>query len=149
LALAPTPSSLSESELKETIRWLILKQDDLGFHGRTEKPADACYSFWCGAALDILGKNDLVDREGNAAFLASCQFKYGGIAKAPAEHSDPYHTYLSLASLAIYQPSPAENGTWRLEPLNARLNGKVSTIEWALEHIPRQRRQYPSAQFPV
>lgn len=36
-------------------RWLVTKQcnDEGGFKGRTEKDADVCYSFWCGAALDV------------------------------------------------------------------------------------------------
>ena len=78
---------------------------DGGFAGRTEKPADACYSFWCGASLQvsdlycmaflrevnsvstqILGVASLVDNSSNASFLYDCQFKYGGIAKAPDEH---------------------------------------------------------------
>ena len=34
----------------------------------------------------ILGAGDLVNRTALARFLALCQFKYGGIAKAPGEH---------------------------------------------------------------
>lgn len=34
----------------------------------------------------ILGAGEFVDAEANAAFLSECQFKFGGIAKAPEEH---------------------------------------------------------------
>ena len=35
----------------------------------------------------ILGAAELVDRAALASFLGKCQFKYGGIAKAPGEHA--------------------------------------------------------------
>jgi len=91
LSLAPGPDHLSPSEKELTIRWLLCNQDKSGgFCGRTGKTADACYCFWCGAALKILGAEHLVNADGVAAFLASCQFKYGGIAKAPGENPGRY-----------------------------------------------------------
>ena len=59
---------------------------DGGFCGRTGKAADACYGFWCGAALRVLGADALVDARALARFVARCQFRFGGIAKAPGEH---------------------------------------------------------------
>ncbi|KAG6845616.1 hypothetical protein H0H87_006669 [Tephrocybe sp. NHM501043] len=84
---------------------------------------------------------DLVDTHNLASFLASCQFKYGGIAKAPGEHPDPYHTYLSLAALAMYSPAPTMGDhihaeSWRFEPLDPLLNAREETSKWAKEHIP-------------
>jgi geranylgeranyl transferase type-1 subunit beta len=44
----------------DTVRWLVNRQvatDDEekgGFNGRVNKPADTCYSFWVGGALDVL-----------------------------------------------------------------------------------------------
>jgi len=35
----------------------------------------------------ILGAAELVDRAALTSFLGNCQFKYGGIAKAPGEHA--------------------------------------------------------------
>ena len=92
-------------ERARTIRWLVQNQSDSGgFSGRTNKLADACYCFWCGAALtvsskfvspsafylltavvQILGQGDLVNERAMADFLANCQFKFGGLAKAPGE----------------------------------------------------------------
>lgn len=59
LHLAPSTSFTSDEILKpkeqrQTIRWLVQNQDQSGgFRGRTEKNADACYDFWCGASLDV------------------------------------------------------------------------------------------------
>jgi prenyltransferase beta subunit len=41
-------------ERQSTIKWLLDNQDESGgFSGRTGKDADACYCFWCGAALKV------------------------------------------------------------------------------------------------
>ena len=42
---------------------------------------------WTGtdATRQILGAGDLVDEQAMADFLERCQFKYGGLAKAPGE----------------------------------------------------------------
>lgn len=52
---APPSATLPPATRDLALRWLISKQrDDAGgFCGRTEKVADACYSFWCGAALAV------------------------------------------------------------------------------------------------
>jgi geranylgeranyl transferase type-1 subunit beta len=41
--------------------------------------------------IKILGANEFVDAIGLAEFIANCQFKYGGIAKAPGEHPGTRH----------------------------------------------------------
>jgi len=92
LYLLPSPAYaphefLTKQQRHQTIRWLVHNQSQSGgFHGRTEKREDACYSFWCGASLEILGAKDLVDVSAHASFLASCQFKFGGIANEPGQH---------------------------------------------------------------
>ena len=43
---------ISPEEKYLTIRWLLQKQK-YGFQGRTGKSPDACYCFWCGAALKV------------------------------------------------------------------------------------------------
>ena len=106
-ALAPKEFNLQLSlgERDACVDWLVHRQI-VGFQGRTGKVPDACYSFWCGAALSvsllsilrlvlinlvqILGVGNLVDHEANASFIDTCQFKFGGIAKAPDEHPGPY-----------------------------------------------------------
>jgi geranylgeranyl transferase type-1 subunit beta len=43
----------------DTVHWLVTRQvsteDDTyaGFNGRINKPADTCYSFWVGGALNV------------------------------------------------------------------------------------------------
>ncbi|KDR82565.1 hypothetical protein GALMADRAFT_237942 [Galerina marginata CBS 339.88] len=132
---------LTASDRELTIRWLLNNHDKSGgFCGRTGKDADACYCFWCGAALKILGAGNLVNADAVASFLARCQFKYGGISKAPGENPDPYHTYLSLAALAMYQPSSAATGadsqSWKFEPLDPLLNAREETALWIRGHVP-------------
>ncbi|KAI8986274.1 terpenoid cyclases/Protein prenyltransferase [Trametes punicea] len=128
---------LTSQERARTIRWLLQKQTPSGgFSGRTNKLADACYCFWCGAALNILGAGELVNERAMADFLARCQFKFGGLAKAPGESSDPYHTYLSLAILSILPADHSDDDIWKLPRLNALWNATEETAAWAREHIP-------------
>lgn len=42
--------TLKQIDLLKT--WAIFKQTE-GFHGRTNKPDDSCYSFWIGASLSV------------------------------------------------------------------------------------------------
>ncbi|CAL1713644.1 unnamed protein product [Somion occarium] len=61
LYLAPSVSDLhapnphvTTDERRRTIRWLLQNQASSGgFSGRTNKDADACYCFWCGASLHV------------------------------------------------------------------------------------------------
>ena len=48
---------------------------------------------------------------------------------------DPYHTYLSLASLALYPPGDDAHESWRLPRLDPLINATVETAKWAREHI--------------
>ncbi|CCL99458.1 uncharacterized protein FIBRA_01476 [Fibroporia radiculosa] len=133
--LSPIEHRLSSSERSRIIRWLVQKQTSLGgFSGRTAKAADACYCFWCGAALNILGAGDLVDSAALASFLGKCQYQFGGISKAPSERADPYHTYLSLAALAIYKPK-GTNESWELPQVDVLRNATVDTALWARNRI--------------
>ncbi|KAF7308815.1 Terpenoid cyclases/Protein prenyltransferase [Mycena kentingensis (nom. inval.)] len=149
LHIAPRPPGssrrLTPSQRAKSIHWLIHNQDASGgFCGRTGKAADACYSFWCGAALKILGADDLVDAEAHARFIASCQFKFGGIAKMPASDPDPYHTYLAIAALSLYPPTipdadsePAPTvKSWEFGRLDALLNATEETVAWIRTHVP-------------
>ncbi|PVF92853.1 terpenoid cyclases/Protein prenyltransferase [Serendipita vermifera] len=128
------PDPLTDKDRDTTLRWLLYAQQ-AGFCGRTNKHQDACYCFWCGASVAILGKAHLVDRQANVDFLSSCQFKYGGISKEPGERPDPYHTYLALASLAILSKEElsfpaALDSLWNTtDPTKAWLKEKLSSRE--------------------
>jgi geranylgeranyl transferase type-1 subunit beta len=49
LALAGELEILQNEKL---VYWLISRQD-VGFHGRLNKPDDTCYGFWIGSCLDV------------------------------------------------------------------------------------------------
>lgn len=112
-----SPECLTESEKRQTLRWLLQNQAESGgFRGRTNKDADACYCFWCGGAIQvspsprtseivfhgrsgqILGETELVDTVALASFLGSCQFRFGGIAKAPGEHAGRFLEFSLVAA---------------------------------------------------
>jgi len=133
--IIPPSSRLTRIEHKQTLRWLAQNQDlKGGFCGRTGKEPDACYCFWCGASLDIIGEKAIVNNTALASFVAQCQYKFGGIAKAPEEDPDPYHTYLSCAAIAITPPE-TDDPSWKLQPLDALLNATLETARWAKDHI--------------
>ncbi|KAK1231424.1 geranylgeranyl transferase type-1 subunit beta [Marasmius sp. AFHP31] len=140
--LAPGGSNrLTEAERLKSVQWLIRNQESCGgFRGRTNKEADACYCFWCGAALKILDAGDLVDSLSLAKFISDCQFKYGGIGKAPGENPDPYHTYLSLAALSMFPPpmdgNSSAKASWDFDTLDPLLNARGATVEWIRGHVP-------------
>lgn len=150
LYLAPSNvenDPLTPIEKAQTIRWLVNNQaaindDDVasgGFSGRTGKIADSCYCFWCGAALKILKQDHLIETKAISLFLSRCQFKFGGISKFEGEQSDPYHTYLSIAALCMYPPSPlsAEERpeSWKFPAFDPFLNARIETAEWAKKYI--------------
>jgi geranylgeranyl transferase type-1 subunit beta len=51
--------ALDTVDMDDTVRWVTSRQIGLdnaghgGFNGRVNKPADTCYSFWAGGALDV------------------------------------------------------------------------------------------------
>jgi len=78
-----------------------------------------------------------VNVEANASFLESCQSTFGGIAKYPGENPDPFHTYMSLASLSIYPLWANDEGiqSLQLQSLDVPLTATVLTVEWARRHL--------------
>ncbi|KAA1476832.1 terpenoid cyclases/Protein prenyltransferase [Dentipellis sp. KUC8613] len=135
----PKQFLLSSPERAKTIRWLLQNQDTAGgFRGRTGKEPDACYCFWCGASLEILGVKALINTDALASFVGRCQYKFGGIAKALGEHPDPYHTYLASAAIAINPPKSGDQ-SWTLQPLDTLINASVATATWAREHVPARK----------
>jgi geranylgeranyl transferase type-1 subunit beta len=81
--------------------------NDIGaFNGRPNKPADSCYTFWTCASLSILDRLDFVDSKAAVRFLLTeCQASItGGFLKARDLLADPLHSYLGLASLAMFNP---------------------------------------------
>jgi geranylgeranyl transferase type-1 subunit beta len=94
------------------LRWLVNRQQT-GFNGRPNKLVDACYSFWVGSTLALLGATELVDRRALRAFLLLCESTTtGGFGKDPEAHPDPLHSYMSLAGLSLQ----GEPGVAPLDP---------------------------------
>ncbi|XP_031628291.1 geranylgeranyl transferase type-1 subunit beta isoform X2 [Contarinia nasturtii] len=92
---------LSESTRDKLIRWLVFRQET-GFNGRPNKPSDACYSFWIGATLKILGAFQFTNYSGNREYLLETQDVItGGFSKWPGSSPDPFHTYFSLCGLSF------------------------------------------------
>jgi geranylgeranyl transferase type-1 subunit beta len=84
------------------VRWCCERQI-AGFQGRSNKPADTCYSFWVGATLALLGHADLIDSDSSRGFTFCCQSKIGGVGKTPDAHPDVLHTYYGIAGLSVAQ----------------------------------------------
>ncbi|KAJ7776766.1 terpenoid cyclases/protein prenyltransferase alpha-alpha toroid [Mycena maculata] len=135
---------LTAAEQARSEHWLVHNQDASGgFRGRTGKAPDACYCFWGGAALQILGAQDKLNAHAFTQFIAACQFPFGGIGRAPGQPPDPYHTYLSLAAVAMYaprlEPGARRYGQWEFAPFDPLLNASGDTVRWARSHIPARR----------
>ncbi|RSH89479.1 hypothetical protein EHS25_002028 [Saitozyma podzolica] len=113
-----------------SIRWLLQRQIG-GFQGRPGKLEDVCYSFWCGAAITILGHAGLINAEADRAFLLAAQSPLGGFGKEPDDYPDPFHSYLALAALAL---SHQDGGLKQLDP---RWNVSRETANWLREEMIR------------
>ncbi|KAI0088510.1 terpenoid cyclases/protein prenyltransferase alpha-alpha toroid [Irpex rosettiformis] len=149
LALASKSPSVTEhisaQHRATTIRWLSsIQQTEGGFSGRTNKIADTCYCFWCGASLELLGAPDVANEAALASFLEKCQFQWGGICKAPETQPDPYHTYMGLATLSIYNITKGNAGvdpSWNLPSLHVSWNVTDETAEWIRKHLSSKAGQ--------
>ncbi|GAA6010736.1 hypothetical protein JCM11491_002922 [Sporobolomyces phaffii] len=101
-----------QDDYEETHRLALALRRSAGFQGRTNKPLDACYSFWSLGALRLLVPDphefaSTLDPTLNSEYLLACQHPlYGGIAREPGAVPDVYHSYLGLAALSIGQPRP-------------------------------------------
>ena len=88
--------------------WLSERQDPKGgFNGRPEKLPDVCYSWWVGAPIAMIGKENWVDADKLEEFVLSAQdVEDGGIADRPGNFADPFHTFLGPAGLTLFGKLP-------------------------------------------
>jgi len=100
LSLMQKLDALDENKRKGLEHWLINRQTS-GITGRINKDPDACYSFWVGASLKILGKFDLLSWNICKGFLFNCQQMPGGFGKVPDAYPDLLHTYLSYVTFSM------------------------------------------------
>ena len=96
------------------LQWLVNRQK-LGFHGRTCKPDDTCYSFWIVASLAMLDQVQLIDTSSNRGFLLTTQTSYGGFAKWPEYPPDLLHSYFGVCGFSLMKFEG-------LQPLDVALN---------------------------
>lgn len=125
--------------------WLLHRQQPYsGFNGRAEKPVDTCYSFWCGAALTLLGSDQLADPVSDLQFLMTTQSRIGGFAKTPGEMPDAMHSYMGLAAIALHAErdaniaKPVIGETDGLLGLNPGINLGKQSVSWLFERIQRK-----------
>ncbi|KAI8325539.1 terpenoid cyclases/Protein prenyltransferase [Martensiomyces pterosporus] len=88
---------------QRTLRWALFRQCG-GYQGRCNKVPDACYSFWVGAAIEILGGHDLVDFEATTEFVVQCESRFGGVAKWPNHYPDPLHAAMGIVGFSFCRP---------------------------------------------
>lgn len=136
LALSKRLSDISDRQKLE--HWLLCRQQSLqgGFNGRIEKLEDVCYSFWCGASMQILDIHHLISVPNDVEWLLSCQTSIGGISKTPDDHPDVMHSYLALAALSLHAlEGESETLKGKLKPIDARLNLSLDSLEWLRRHL--------------
>lgn len=132
LVILGAQGTLNEPAL---LRWVASCQKRLegGFHGRTNKLVDGCYSFWQGATVSLIARlgesgaalQGLVDADGPWLFdqtaledyLLLCSQLDAGLCDKPGKVADYYHTCYCLSGLSIAQeradgpPRPAQYGS--------------------------------------
>lgn len=60
---------------------------------------------------------------------------YASVAKLLTTLVDPYHTYLSLAAVAMYASESEAGYSWRLQRLDPLLNAREETSRWVRERL--------------
>lgn len=129
-------SALSEQQLRRLQRWCLNRQLS-GFQGRPNKPIDTCYSFWVGAALELLGAFKFVNHKENLEFLYSTQDPItGGFSKWPDSDPDPMHAYMGIASLSLM-------GAEKVAPLEPALN----ISQRAADHLKKVHLSWESLEL--
>ncbi|KAI8350360.1 geranylgeranyltransferase type I beta-subunit-like protein [Choanephora cucurbitarum] len=108
------------------IQWCLSRQIT-GFQGRPNKLPDACYCFWIGAALKMLGGYELINHEVMKTFLFDCQPKMGGFGKDPESFPDLLHSYMGIAALSLSEESS-------IQPIEPSLNVPASAYQHLKEN---------------
>ncbi|BGP31803.1 geranylgeranyl transferase type-1 subunit beta [Rhodotorula toruloides] len=142
----PPPESSDSDEDEEGERGPARSPEDaVGFQGRANKPTDACYSFWNMGALSVLlpavspnpAIEEVLDPALDRTWLLDCQHKvFGGIAREPGARPDVYHTYLSLAALAL---GDADGKVLGMRRLDAGWNVPVEVAERMRSRLWKER----------
>lgn len=91
-----------------------------GFNGRENKFSDTCYAWWITGLLHLIGGESLFNAEAAADYLLNrTQHQLlGGFGKSVGAWPDPFHTYLALASLALWKDKVVFEGSEALGSVN-------------------------------
>eukprot|EP01034_Spumella_vulgaris_P026161 gene26161-32696_t len=103
LALMGRLDDLSDVQREALLSWCERRQVQ-GYQGRTNRDPDSCYSFWIGASIQLLGRFEDTDLQGNREFLlGACQHSElrGGFGKLPETYPDILHSFYSLCWLSM------------------------------------------------
>ncbi|KAI9583917.1 geranylgeranyl transferase type-1 subunit beta [Glossina fuscipes] len=139
LELSGQLNRISAAALEDIKRWCIFRQVN-GFQGRPNKPADTCYSFWIGAALQILNAFHLTDFDSNRSYVLETQDNVvGGFAKWPQSTTDPFHTYLGICGLTFTEKGGESLLAEIMPSLNiskrAYENLKILHSKWSFQNV--------------
>jgi len=131
-------SHIPVQKLNTLVRWCLFKQDE-GFHGRSNKEDDSCYTFWIAASLEILRSAHLIHRDKAVAFTLQTQDTViGGFGKHIGALPDALHSYLSLAGLSLLKYP-------NLRPLDASLN----LTHRAVSHLAQIQQKFDAYSVTV
>lgn len=94
--------NIVQFDVPRIVKFLLFRQGDNGWSGRTNKAQDSCYSYWLGSLLPLFSIDHLSAPTSNAAFLHECQsMTNGGFAKEPEAVAEILHTFYGLAGLSL------------------------------------------------
>ncbi|KAF2001966.1 terpenoid cyclases/Protein prenyltransferase [Amniculicola lignicola CBS 123094] len=118
---APASTFNKYLDMPRLLHWMTARQSapEGGFHGRTNKLVDGCYSHWIGGCwplVEAAGYTNIWNRNALARYiLAAAQFKKGGLVDKPGKRPDAYHTCYNLAGLSAAQWRFAYDGGVEVE----------------------------------
>lgn len=81
-------------------------KDKGSFNGRENKFGDTCYSWWCTASLKVLEPENLklfdIDSAMDYLLKGTQNHIVGGFQKDLENRPDPFHSFLALASISLW-----------------------------------------------
>ncbi|KAL2019354.1 hypothetical protein VTK56DRAFT_9734 [Thermocarpiscus australiensis] len=127
------PKRLADLSLSPNLRHVAC-------NGRCNKVADTCYTWWVGASLANLGRQDLVAdwwRPARRFLLDKTAHRIGGFSKHPGGPPDVYHACFGLTALAVM----GEPGLNAVDSALAVPVHTVTVIERARGDLLRRARE--------